>query len=121
MTWTKLGDEFTDETWTVSDAAYRLHVDGLVWSNHRAAQLDRVDCGGDCVLEAGRRLAAVIGAAAGRRIVGDPGLAAAGASRRPCGSARQITKCATAINIPTDFGHQAWVVDIQPQTNVPHR
>jgi hypothetical protein len=28
---------------------------------------------------------------------------------------------ASAINIPTDFGHHAWVVDIQPQTNVPHR
>jgi hypothetical protein len=28
---------------------------------------------------------------------------------------------ASAINIPTDFGHHAWVVDIQPQVNVPHR
>ena len=28
---------------------------------------------------------------------------------------------ASAINIPTDFGHHAWVVNIQPQTNVPHR
>ena len=28
---------------------------------------------------------------------------------------------ASAINIATDFGHHAWVVDIQPQTNVPHR
>jgi hypothetical protein len=28
---------------------------------------------------------------------------------------------ASAINIPTDFGHHAWVVDIQPQTNVRHR
>jgi hypothetical protein len=28
---------------------------------------------------------------------------------------------AQAINIPTDFGHHAWVVDIQPQANVPHR
>jgi hypothetical protein len=28
---------------------------------------------------------------------------------------------ASAINIPTDFGHHAWVVDIEPQTNVPHR
>ena len=26
----------------------------------------------------------------------------------------------SAINIPTDFGHHAWVVDIQPQANVPH-
>ena len=28
---------------------------------------------------------------------------------------------ASAINVPTDFGHHAWVVDIQPQVNVPHR
>ena len=28
---------------------------------------------------------------------------------------------ASAINIPTDFGHHAWVVDIQPQVNAPHR
>jgi hypothetical protein len=28
---------------------------------------------------------------------------------------------APAINIPADFSHHAWVVDIQPQTNVPHR
>jgi hypothetical protein len=28
---------------------------------------------------------------------------------------------ASAINIPTDFGHHAWVVDIQPHANVPHR
>ena len=26
-----------------------------------------------------------------------------------------------AIDIPTDFGHHAWVVDIQPHVNVPHR
>ena len=28
---------------------------------------------------------------------------------------------ASAINMPTDFGHHAWVVDIQPQANAPHR
>ena len=28
---------------------------------------------------------------------------------------------ASATNIPTDFGHHARVVDIQPQANVPHR
>ena len=28
---------------------------------------------------------------------------------------------ASAINILTDFGHHGWVVDIQPQVNVPHR
>jgi hypothetical protein len=27
----------------------------------------------------------------------------------------------SAINIPTDFGHHAWVVDIQPHATVPHR
>ncbi len=35
MTWTKLSDDFTDDTWTLSDAAHRLHVDGLVWSNRK--------------------------------------------------------------------------------------
>jgi hypothetical protein len=33
MTWTKTGDEFSDECWTLSDAAYRLHHEGLTWSN----------------------------------------------------------------------------------------
>ncbi len=33
MTWTKLGDEFTDECWTLTDAAFRLHAEGLCWSN----------------------------------------------------------------------------------------
>ena len=28
---------------------------------------------------------------------------------------------ASAINIPTDFGHHTWVVYIQPRANVPHR
>ena len=27
----------------------------------------------------------------------------------------------SAINIPTDIGHHAWVIDIQPKVNVPHR
>ena len=31
------------------------------------------------------------------------------------------TVVASAIDIPTDFGHHAWVVDIQPRVNVPHR
>jgi hypothetical protein len=35
MTWTKLGDEFADECWTLTDAAFRLHVDGLVWNNRK--------------------------------------------------------------------------------------
>ena len=46
------------------------------------------------VLEAGRGPAAVVGAAAGRRVRGTPGVAAAGTGGRPGGSARQITKCA---------------------------
>jgi hypothetical protein len=33
MTWTKLGDEFADECWTLSDSAFRLHAEGLLWSN----------------------------------------------------------------------------------------
>jgi hypothetical protein len=33
MSWTKLGDEFADECWTLSDPAFRLHVEGHVWSN----------------------------------------------------------------------------------------
>ena len=36
MTWTKLGDEFADECWTLSDPAFRLHTEGLVWSNKKA-------------------------------------------------------------------------------------
>ena len=28
---------------------------------------------------------------------------------------------ASAIDIPTDFGHHAWVIDIQPKVQVPHR
>lgn len=39
MTWTKLSDDFTDDTWTLSDAAYRLHSDGLVWSNRKLLDL----------------------------------------------------------------------------------
>jgi hypothetical protein len=35
VTWTKLGDEFADECWTMSDAAFRLHVEGLIWSNRK--------------------------------------------------------------------------------------
>jgi hypothetical protein len=28
---------------------------------------------------------------------------------------------ASAINLPADVGHHAWVIDIQPDVNVPHR
>jgi hypothetical protein len=36
MTWTKTGDEFADECWSLSDAAYRLHHEGLTWSNRKS-------------------------------------------------------------------------------------
>jgi hypothetical protein len=39
MTWTKLSDDFTDDCWTLSDPAYRLHTDGLVWSNRKLLDL----------------------------------------------------------------------------------
>ena len=36
-------------------------------------------------------------------------------------AANAPTVVASAINIPTDIGHHAWVIDIQPKVNVPHR
>ena len=33
MTWTKLSDDFPFDCWTLSDAAFRLHIEGLCWSN----------------------------------------------------------------------------------------
>jgi len=39
MTWTKLSDDFTDDCWTLTDSAYRLHTDGLVWSNRKLLDL----------------------------------------------------------------------------------
>lgn len=35
MTWTKLSDDFPDDCWSLSDAAFRLHVSGLCWSNRK--------------------------------------------------------------------------------------
>jgi hypothetical protein len=35
MTWTKLSDDFGEDCWTLSDAAFRLHVEALVWSNFK--------------------------------------------------------------------------------------
>ena len=35
MTWTKLGDEYGDQCWKLSDSAHRLHTEALVWSNRR--------------------------------------------------------------------------------------
>lgn len=39
MTWTKLSDDFTDDCWRLSDAAFRLHVEALVWSNRKLLDL----------------------------------------------------------------------------------
>lgn len=39
MTWTKLGDEFGDESWGLSDAAWRTHVEALMWSNRLGLDL----------------------------------------------------------------------------------
>lgn len=39
MTWTKLGDEFADETSDLSSDAFRLHVEALIWSNKKLADL----------------------------------------------------------------------------------
>ena len=39
MTWTKLSDDYSDDCWTLSDAAFRLHTEGLVWSNRKLLDL----------------------------------------------------------------------------------
>jgi hypothetical protein len=39
MTWSKLSDDFSDDCWELSDAAVRLHVEGLVWSNRKLLDL----------------------------------------------------------------------------------
>jgi hypothetical protein len=39
MTWTKLSDDFGDDCWTLSDSAFRLHVEGLIWSNRKLLDL----------------------------------------------------------------------------------
>jgi hypothetical protein len=39
VTWTKLGDEFAGETISLSDAAFRTHVEALMWSNYRLLDL----------------------------------------------------------------------------------
>ena len=40
MTWTKLSDDFSDDCWTLSDSAFRLHVEGLCWSNRKLLDLE---------------------------------------------------------------------------------
>ena len=39
MTFTSLSDDYSDDCWTLSDAAVRLHTDGLVWSNRKLLDL----------------------------------------------------------------------------------
>ncbi len=39
MTWTKLSDDFSDDCWTLSDTAFRLHVEGLVWNGRKLLDL----------------------------------------------------------------------------------
>lgn len=39
MTWSKLSDDFSDDCWELSDAAVRLHMEGLVWSNRKLLDL----------------------------------------------------------------------------------
>lgn len=47
MTWTKLSDDYSDDCWTLSDAAFRLHTEALIWSNRKL--LDCVIPKGDLV------------------------------------------------------------------------
>jgi hypothetical protein len=39
MTWSKFSDDFGDDCWELSDAAFRLHVEGLVWSCRKLLDL----------------------------------------------------------------------------------
>jgi hypothetical protein len=39
VTWTKLGDEFSDEARDLTDAEHRTHIDALGWSNRRGLDL----------------------------------------------------------------------------------
>lgn len=39
MTWTKLSDDFSDDCWDLSSDAFRLHVEGLTWSNRKLLDL----------------------------------------------------------------------------------
>lgn len=39
MTWTKIGDEFSDAARDLTDAAYRTHTEALLWSNRRLMDL----------------------------------------------------------------------------------
>lgn len=39
MTWTRLSDDYSDDCWQLSDAAWRLHTEGLIWSNRKLLNL----------------------------------------------------------------------------------
>lgn len=39
MSWTKLSDDFADDCWSLSDGAFRLHVEALCFSNRRLLDL----------------------------------------------------------------------------------
>lgn len=39
MTWTKFGEEFGDAARDLSDAAFRTHVEAIMWSNRRLTDL----------------------------------------------------------------------------------
>lgn len=39
MTWTKLSDDYPDDCWQLTDAAFRLHTEGLCWSNRKLLDL----------------------------------------------------------------------------------
>ncbi|RZU32710.1 hypothetical protein [Blastococcus saxobsidens] len=39
MTWSKFSDDFSDDCWTLSDRAFRLHVEGLVWNGRKLLDL----------------------------------------------------------------------------------
>lgn len=35
MTWSKLSDDYSDDCWRLSDAAFRLHTEAIIWSNRK--------------------------------------------------------------------------------------
>lgn len=35
MTWAKLSDDYSDDCWTLSDKAFRLHTEALVWNGRK--------------------------------------------------------------------------------------
>jgi hypothetical protein len=39
VTRTKLSDDFSDDCWQLSDKAFRLHIEGLLWSNRKLTDL----------------------------------------------------------------------------------